>query len=201
MKRTTLFCLAAMTLFGCRKDAQENAPVLIDERQSAPQLTIAALNSWMTDLPDNTSLAQISIPGTHDAGARFEPVAGTAKCQDLTIPQQLDAGIRFLDIRCRHIDNAFAIHHGSVYQNLNFQDVLNACKSFLNSHPGETIIMCVKEEHTPSNNTRSFEQTFDSYVAANPSRWYLGASVPNLGTVRNKIVLLRRFGASAPPKA
>lgn len=201
MKRTTLLCLAAIAFFGCRKDAQESAPLITNELQSAsPQALTAALNSWMTDLPDNTSLAQISIPGTHDAGARFEPVAGTAKCQDLTIAQQLDAGIRFLDVRCRHIDDAFAIHHGAIYQNLNFQDVLNACKSFLNNHPEETIIMCVKEEHTPSNNTRSFEQTFDSYVAQEPGRWYLSASVPNLGAVRGKIVLLRRFGASSTPK-
>jgi len=154
-------------------------------------------SNWMGSLPDSTSLASMSIPGTHDSGARYEPISGTAKCQDLTIAEQLNIGVRFLDIRCRHIDNAFAIHHGSVYQNLNFDDVLNACFSFLNSNPTETIIMSVKEEHTPSNNTRSFEQTFDSYVAKNPSKWYLGTSIPNLGSVRGKIVLVRRFGAGS----
>ncbi|MDF2567529.1 MAG: Phosphatidylinositol diacylglycerol-lyase [Oscillospiraceae bacterium] len=157
-------------------------------------------SNWMSSLADNRSLTSISIPGTHDSGARYEPVAGTAKCQNLTIAEQLSAGVRFLDVRCRHIDNSFAIHHGNVYQNINFTDVVNACYSFLNSNPSETILMSVKEEYDASNNTRTFEQTFDSYVAGNPSKWYLSDAVPKLGSVRGKIVLVRRFGASSTPK-
>src|SRR5439155_23215825 len=107
---------------------------------------------------------------------------------------------RFVDIRCRHIGDAFAIHHGSIYQNMNFDDVLNACFSFLTSNPGECIIMSVKEEYDPSNNTRTFEQTFDAYTAKNPTHWYLGDAVPTLGSVRGKIVLLRRFSAASTPK-
>jgi len=155
------------------------------------------LSNWMGAIPNTTNIARLSIPGTHDSGARTEPISGTAKCQDLSIADQLTAGVRFLDIRCRHIDNAFAIHHGAIYQNLNFNDVLNACIGFLNSNPTETIIMSVKEEHTPSNNTRTFEQTFDSYVAQNSSKWDLGNGIPNLGDVRGKIKLLRRFGAGS----
>jgi Ricin-type beta-trefoil lectin domain-like len=60
--------------------------------------------------------------------------------------------------------------------------------------------MSVKEEYTPSGNTRSFEQTFDSYVAKNPSKWLLGSSIPTLNQAKGKIVLFRRFGASSTPK-
>ena len=155
--------------------------------------------NWMEGQDDATFLSEISIPGTHDSGARHEPIAGTAKCQNLTIAEQLNNGIRFLDIRCRHIDNAFAIHHGSIYQNLNFDDVLNACFTFLGSHPSETIIMSVKEEYDSSNISRSFEETFLSYYGKNPAGWHLGSSIPALGDVRGKIVLLRRFGATALP--
>ena len=86
----------------------------------------AAGNSWMPSLNGTLPISQYSIPGTHDSGARFDPALapGTAKCQDLTIAQQLDAGVRFLDIRCRHIDDGFTIHHGEVYQNINFNNVL-----------------------------------------------------------------------------
>lgn len=160
----------------------------------------AAGNNWMTLLHGTLPLSQYSIPGTHDSGARFEPVSGTAKCQNLTIADQLNAGIRFLDIRCRHLDNAFTIHHGSVYQNINFADVLNDTIGFLNANPGETVIMSVKEEHTPSGTTRSFEATFDAYVAQSPSKWHLGSGIPTLDAVRGKIVLFRRFGASSTPK-
>ncbi|SKA37317.1 1-phosphatidylinositol phosphodiesterase [Chitinophaga eiseniae] len=200
-----LMALAICGLFGCKKDAADNTlPVNTgaDNHQLAnSNATVAfSLNNWMGSIANERNLAAISIPGTHDSGARFEPIGGTAKCQDLTIAQQLDAGIRFLDIRCRHIGDAFAIHHGSIYQNLNFNDVVTACYAFLNANPTETIIMCVKEEYDPTNNTRSFEQTFDSYTAQQPGKWYLSSSIPNLGDVRGKIVLLRRFGASSTPK-
>src|SRR5687767_7668450 len=78
----------------------------------------AAGNNWLTPLDGNLPLSQFSIPGTHDSGALVEPVSGTAKCQNLSIADQLNAGVRFLDIRCRHINDAFAIHHGAVYQNM-----------------------------------------------------------------------------------
>ena len=163
-------------------------------------LVVAAGSDWMTSLNGALPLSQFSIPGTHDSGARFEPFPGSAKCQNLTITEQLNAGVRFLDIRCRHVDNAFTIHHGQVYQNINFTDVLNSTLGFLDANPGETVIMSVKEEYTPQNNTRSFEATFDSYVAQTPSRWLLGKGIPTLTAARGKIVLFRRFGASSLPK-
>lgn len=182
----------------CQKDAQglSPRPLTKNEKQGAITEQVWSLNSWMTGLSDNQSLAKLSIPGTHDSGARHEPLSGTAKTQTLSIREQLDAGVRFLDVRCRHIDNAFAIHHGAIYQQLNFDDVLNATISFLNANPKECVVMSVKEEHTPSNNNRSFEETFNTYVQKNPSKWYLGETIPTLGTARGKIILVRRFGAS-----
>ncbi len=157
---------------------------------------LAAGNDWMTPLDGTLPLTRFSIPGTHDSGARFEPFPGTAKCQDLTLAQQLDAGVRFLDIRCRHQNDSFVIHHGQVYQNINFDDVLAAVTAFLDAHPGETVVMSVKEEYTATGNTRTFEQTFNSYVAKNSGKWNLGTSIPTLAAARGKIVLFRRFGAT-----
>ncbi|TBO40602.1 phosphatidylinositol-specific phospholipase C [Pedobacter kyonggii] len=155
-----------------------------------------ALSMWMSGLSNTTPVSRLSIPGTHDSGAMFEPVVNTAKCQNIGIGAQLDLGVRYLDIRCRHIDNAFAIHHGAIYQNLNFQNVINACLDFLNANPSETILMCVKEEHTPSNNNRSFEETFNTYTQQNPNKWDLSEGLPSLGALRGKIKLIRRFAAT-----
>lgn len=178
-------------------DSDDKNISINEKTTNRASLASVGISNWMSGIQDNTSISKISIPGTHDSGAMREVPSnsGTAKTQNLTISEQLNAGVRFLDVRCRHIDNSFAIHHGAIYQNLNFDDVLNACYAFLDSHPTETIIMSVKEEYNTSNTTRTFEKTFDSYVQKNPSKWDLGTNIPNLGSVRGKIKLLRRFSA------
>ena len=165
---------------------------------AAPTGTLAADNNWMAGIAGSTRISQITIPGTHDSGARFETVPGTAICQSATIPEQLNFGVRFLDIRCRHVHDSFTIHHGPVFQHMTFTGVLNDVAAFLKTNPSETVILSVKEEHTASDNTRSFADTFASHVAANPNIWSHVASVPALDAVRGKVVLLRRFAASTP---
>ncbi len=75
---------------------------------------------WMGKLKDDVKLSQLSIPGTHDTMSRFGGVF--VETQTLTLANQLESGIRLLDIRCRHIRYnpdryVFAIVHGPVHQN------------------------------------------------------------------------------------
>ena len=160
----------------------------------------AAGSNWMSSASGDLPLTRFSIPGTHDAGALYEPLSGTTKCQNLTLTEQLNAGVRFLDIRCRHVNNGFLIHHGLVYQKINFDDVLHVVTGFLTNNPTETVIMSVKEEYDPKGNTRTFEATFDSYVAKSPGKWLLTSNIPTLDQARGKIVLFRRFPATSIPK-
>ena len=153
---------------------------------------------WMKSLDGDESLAQLSIPGTHNSGARFEPIRGTAQCQNLTIPDQLNAGVRFLDIRCRHRNDAFDIYHGPIYQHQNFADVVNSVADFLRAHPSETVIVSVQQTAGARDNTRSFEATFDATLANTPAAWLLDSTVPTLNQARGKIVLLRRFKSNKP---
>lgn len=156
------------------------------------------LSSWMQYANDNSSIADLTIPGTHNSGATYEPLSGTAACQDMSIRAQLDIGVRYLDIRLRHYEDALIVHHGSVYQYLNFDDVLLQVTEFLAENPSEFVIMEILEEYTAENNTRSFEQTFVTY-ADNPSYssyWWRHSYVPKVGDVRGKIVLMRRFSGS-----
>lgn len=127
----------------------------------------ATINNWMENVSDEKYLSDISIPGTHDSGALYEPVKGIAKCQNLKLGEQLNVGVRYLDIRCREYEDFFVIHHGSIYQHLNFDDVINTCTDFLSNNPTETIIMSIKEEYNPDKNTKNFEEVFDSYVKKN----------------------------------
>jgi len=175
-------------------------PKIVSLVMACSSFLFAAGNDWMSSLDGTLPLSRISIPGTHDAGARFEPLAGTSKCQDLTITRQLEAGVRFLDIRCRHQNDLFNIYHGPVDQGATYASVLTEVSDFLRANPRETVIMSVKEEGSSSGATRSFEATFDSYVSLNPGKWWMGEGIPTLEEVRGKIVLFRRFSAEGTPK-
>ena len=85
---------------------------------------------WMGDLPDDLLISAMSVPGSHDAMARFGGPA--PRCHTLTLDRQLNAGIRAFDIRLRHIEDVFAIHHGAYFQNAYFgNDVLQVFIDFL----------------------------------------------------------------------
>jgi hypothetical protein len=157
---------------------------------------------WMKELPGTKRISEFTIPGTHDTCALYG--GASAECQNKTLKEQLEAGIRFIDIRCRHFKNAFTIHHGIFYQNINFSDVQDICIKFLESNPSECIIMSVKNECsgkafscTDAENTLTFEQTFDASIRGKEGFWYLEPNIPVLNTVRRKIVLFRRFPASS----
>jgi 1-phosphatidylinositol phosphodiesterase len=156
--------------------------------------------NWMSAIPGGTSLAALSIPGTHDTGATVELSPGTTRCQNLSVADQLAAGVRYFDIRCRNVSNQFEIYHTTVDQNLAFGDVVQSILTFFAANPSETLIMSVKEEEAESDSTNTFEQTFDSYTAQQPGSWYLDPTIPTLDQVRGKIVLLRRFDATSLPK-
>jgi len=156
-----------------------------------------ALCNWMKQLNGSNSLASFSIPGTHDSGARY---GGSAvEAQTRTLADQMNAGVRFLDIRCRHSENHFSIFHGVVYQNMNFQDVLDQCYSFLSTNPTEMLIMSVKDEGGGDQPVGTFQQQFETYIASTRSQWFLDNRIPSLDEVRGKIVLLRRFPADTLP--
>ncbi|MFE5481716.1 phosphatidylinositol-specific phospholipase C [Streptomyces sp. NPDC056527] len=159
----------------------------------APSARAATTQDWMAGHGDPTPLQKLTIPGTHDSGARFG--GPWSQCQNTTIAQQLAAGIRFLDIRCRVTGGSFAIHHGASYQNMMFGDVLIACRDFLAAHPSETVLMRVKQEYS-SDSDATFRAVFDDYLDNRGWRslFRIGDTVPSLGGARGKVVLIADNG-------
>lgn len=152
---------------------------------------------WLKDIDGNKLLSEIEMPGTHNSGARVDHklLKDTAKCQKMKIPEQLETGIRFLDLRCRHHKDKFPIYHGIVDQNIDFGEILTVCKQFLSSNPSEFIIMSIKEEHTSSGNSRTYEETFKSYINNDPV-FFLENRIPKVSEVRGKIIIVSRYASS-----
>lgn len=160
---------------------------------------------WMGQLPDDTPLTQLSVPGTHDTMA-YDDIwkvlswGGIGQCQSVSLSKQLKGGIRALDIRCRHFHNKFPIHHDKIYLNAHFDDVMDDCVAFLDAHPSETIFMRIADEYKkkkPAYNTRSFQATLLAYLNKYPPEriWETDdwGRLPSLGEVRGKIVIFDAF--------
>ena len=190
-----------------------------DEAQTL--LSNVAAWEWMSVIRDDTKLTEITMPGTHDSCARkfhnedpFGVTSGISKCQNLTIREQLDAGVRFLDVRCEVDTSSHSVKtvHGSTdcwngdnYYYLDF--VFSDVYAFLAEHPSETVLISIKEDDG-GNGVPHFTNAVYEYIHGYRSQdnyyfygtdynyndhWYLGKSIPTLSQVRGKCVLFNRF--------
>lgn len=152
--------------------------------------------SWMSTLGDQQPISALSLPGTHDSAALYG--GGVSQCQLLSITAQLEAGVRFLDIRCKLKDHKLKLYHGLIYQHGIFDDVVEACTNFLDENKQETIIICIKNEDNgvSAKEDLAFEEAV--YKRINENNWFLKDELPTLGDVRGKIVLMRRFSSINP---
>ncbi|PSN32955.1 hypothetical protein C0J52_27537, partial [Blattella germanica] len=129
------------------------------------------LENWMTNLPEklrNISITHLAIPGSHDSATysikRFSAVSPDAppfvrhlskvfgllvKCivykwsitQHSSIEDQLQQGIRYLDLRLATKSenrNAFIVH--GMY-GANVEEIFEAVNKFLANHNGEIVIL------------------------------------------------------------
>ncbi|MFD9812219.1 phosphatidylinositol-specific phospholipase C [Streptomyces sp. NPDC059080] len=176
---------AALAGAGMLAGAGAGSAVAAPGRRTA---TVTAQN-WLAAVGDATPVQRLSIPGTHDSGARHG--GPWVECQNTAIGEQLASGIRFLDVRCRAIEDVFAIHHGAFYQELMFGDVLNACGDFLAAQPSETVLMRVQQEYSEVA-AEEFRRIFDIYLDAKGYRplFRLDGGLPTLGEARGRVVLL-----------
>jgi 1-phosphatidylinositol phosphodiesterase len=162
------------------------------------QRPVAGLDfsTWMGSVADAKLLSSLSIPGTHDSCAiSMVPYAGT---QYLTITEQLDAGIRFFDLRCGLVDDVLYMYHGDIYLGLTLRDVLSGIYSWQDGHPSEAVITSIKQDHRTEHSTVSFAAAVKAQFDSAPDRWYLTDATPSLGQARRKIVLMRRYAATGP---
>ena len=154
--------------------------------------------NWLAKIDGETSIHELHLPGTHNTAALLEPLPGTAQCQSLTIQQQLEAGVRFLDIRCRHVSDRFELYHGPISQEQNFSEFHQTLEDFLTNNPTECVLVSIQETANANLNTRTFTQTFASYQTQKPKLWHLKTTLPQLSEVRGKAILVRRFKSPKP---
>ncbi len=155
---------------------------------------------WMAKVDGSRKLSAVNLPGTHDSCAWNSDFAYFSQCQSADIATQLNMGIRYMDIRINLNDDETQLvmtHSIAVCREgsrplgkvLTFEKVLSDCYVFLNAHPTETVVFCVKPEGEPS---VCKALLFDA-IAANKELWYTKNEIPTLDEARGKIVLASRF--------
>lgn len=165
---------------------------------------VRAIN-WMSAVPDSTKLSNMSIPGTHDSCTQNVDMRYIFQCQDASVATQLIYGYRYLDMRlvlekrsgqetlvlkhniarCKVSDSPFS-------RTLTLADVLKDVYAFLEEHPSETVILCMKAENS-KDDVADVQSVLYEAISREPDRWYLKNEIPTLGEVRGKIVLATRF--------
>jgi len=169
--------------------------------------------NWMGYVNGNLKLNQINIPGTHDSGTyhiETKELIDKFQTQEKNITEQLESGVRYLDIRLGYvIDDDIKIMHSDAYCELTFKTLISNCREFLDKHKTESIIIHIKNENnckqqqdgqdTDCSKQRidivnsaikeliSNSKMYDSENADNKTR------IPTLDEVRGKIVMVTRI--------
>lgn len=150
-------------------------------------------------LPGDIHLSQVNIPGTHDSCTAFCTMENVARCQSLTISQQLDMGIRLFDLRLGKKKGRYFLVHSLATcfsdkeksKVLFVEEVLDAFKKFLRENPREVIIVSIKQDRGIMSRF-FFEKLYKEIILADKDMWYLENDNPLLSSCRGKMVLMRR---------
>ncbi|KAI8962486.1 PLC-like phosphodiesterase [Daldinia sp. FL1419] len=182
-----------------------------------------AYANWMARVPDNTPLAHLNIPGTHDAAtwnytqATQDALAYATRCDGGAGPSPaevyrtqrhgaaaaLDGGVRFFDLRFAldPLNGDLVFWHGAALLSARstVDDVLFAFYAWLEAHRSETVLLSFQyEAGTKVNATfdRAARDRLRGALGSEAAGRYIRRDAGRLGTLgesRGKIVLLRRF--------
>ncbi|KAG4082823.1 PLC-like phosphodiesterase [Neocallimastix lanati (nom. inval.)] len=166
---------------------------------------------WMSLLPEDLKLNKLNIPGTHDSGTFrvTTAVSAFAQTQNLSIKEQLENGIRYLDLRLSDDEessdrNIYNSHDSIVcwesfwsWKKLHLNKVLDYCVEFLLTQESkdETIILHLKQENRPEKMQAKeftnkvgnviFDKKYQNYI-------YNSTTIPLHKDVKCKIYIVTR---------
>lgn len=134
------------------------SPALQGEGETTPK---PAPEGWVSELYaalPKTRLVDLILPGTHDSGsygitASSSPAPGApavyaeiadiasawSKTQDQTLEQQLQGGVRYLDLRVALFEERLVLVHGLVSCDLD--EALAGVDRFASKHPREPVLL------------------------------------------------------------
>lgn len=150
------------------------------------------MGSWQAGVPDDTRIAALSIPGTHDTmtyagGTAWWLTRPYSRTQTRDLDSQLRAGIRYLDIRVR---NDGRLAHGWVPVAGTLSEVFDTVESFLTAQPDEFLLLRLRDEQRSDHD--AFREAVRPVLENAVDRlWVPEDERAELGEARGKIIVLR----------
>ncbi|KAI7611225.1 PLC-like phosphodiesterase [Hortaea werneckii] len=153
--------------------------------------------NWMAFADDETLISALTLPGTHDSAA-CKVSWPFVQTQGMDIRNQLNAGIRYFDLRCGVRNDIVEMVHGPSILGITLSTVLDVIYTWLESHTTEALVVQIKQDRKSERSRIPFAVAIANLVTSTPERWRTGDTTPALGELRGRIQLLRRFLSPNP---
>ncbi|CAG8054196.1 unnamed protein product [Penicillium salamii] len=222
---TSSFASSPLADFALQKVLEDAAPIF------GPYAHRSGNRSqWMKHYPDDTLLVHMNIPGTHDSATWnytqasqdalkgitdltqvTVPVPETFRCQQLSLINMLDMGIRAFDLRYAYdpTNTTLIFYHSKALLSeiATVDDVLFGFYQWLDDHPSETVFLSLQYESSTSayaSNDATLQLLLHNILTSPAARQYFiqnKDTLGKLGDARGKINLLRRFDLDKIPQS
>ena len=159
-------------------------------------------SEWMSRVPDNMFVSQLSLPGSHDAGTGHgTSLDSFARTQDKTLTEQWNSGVRVFDLRPSVDNNRLQIYHGSVATELYLDDALSTLCGLLDSHPTELCIVIMRHEDDHDNGSSDWNGLMKKLLTSSPTSAHAVNFNPmvKMGDMRGKLLILCRNAYDTNP--
>ena len=192
------------------------------------QKTTNCTAEWMKSYADDTLLVHMNIPGTHDSATWnytqttqdsllgitdlnqvTVPTPLKFRCQELSLINMLNMGIRAFDLRYAFdpTNTTLIFYHSQALlsETATLDDVLFGFYRWLDDHPSETLFLSMQYEGSTAlyaSNDAAVQLALYSALTTPAARSYFVQTKDELGTLgqaRGKITLMRRFDLDQLP--
>ncbi len=171
---------------------------------------IVEADNWMSELPDDIFVANLSIPGAHDAatgnglGRIFGLISGDryARTQDIDLSEQWAMGVRAFDLRpCTTTGGYLNVNHGIAPTNISFDDALYLLRDSIIANPSEFAIIHLLHASEGDSGSYDYETLLREVIDSDEMKDYLMDFHRNLtvGDMRGKILILYRDSYNTHP--
>ena len=125
----------------------------------------ARKGAWMSCIPQNVFYTMLSVPGSHDAATSSATLI--ARTQNKTIAEQLELGVRALDLRPSATDNLEIKHGSTVGTGVTLAQAIESMRSYLEKNPTEFIYAMIHlEGSTNESKTKNWSNKVYALVKA-----------------------------------